>query len=289
MRFGGIELGGTKTVCGVGRADQLEAEARFPTTDPHTTLAHAIGFFRQHLPLGGVGIAAFGPLTAIGSGRGVRIGNTPKPGWSNFPLAEIASEGLGIPVAVDTDTNGAALAEWQLGAGRGADPVVYVTVGTGIGGGAMIGGRIHHGHRHLELGHIGVPRYPGDTYPGNCPFHRDCLEGLASGPALAARWGTAPEVLAFPHPAWEMEAEYLAAGMAAIVYLLSPQRIVLGGGVMGREGLLEMVSSRLRVRMAGYLPSPELRAPELSDRAGVLGALLIAQALADEANAPSGE
>ncbi len=290
--YGAIEAGGTKFVCCAGSGpDDLRAEARFPTTTPAATIGRAIDFLRRqrqaHGPLAGVGIAAFGPVDLDrGSATWGHVTSTPKPGWSHTDLAGPVAAALGVPVAFDTDVNGAALGERRWGAARGLDTFVYLTVGTGIGGGGMVGGALMHGLVHPEMGHMRIPRDRDvDPFEGCCPFHGDCLEGLASGPAIEARWGRPAAELPADHPAWQLEAEYLALACVNLTVTLSPQRIILGGGVMHQSQLFEEIRRRLQERLAGYLRSPAIEdhvqsyvvPPGLGDRAGVLGALALAQ------------
>lgn len=290
--FGGIESGGTKLVCAVGTGpDDLRAETRVPTTTPEETLGHAVGFFRRqrqkHGPLAAVGIASFGPVDLDRrSPTWGFVTSTPKPGWAMTDLAGTVGRELGVAVEIDTDVNGAALGEQRWGAARGLDTFVYVTVGTGIGGGGMVAGRLLHGLVHPEMGHMLVPHDPeADPYAGRCPFHGDCLEGLASGLAIEERWGTPASELPPDHPAWRLEAEYLALAAVNLTLVLSPQRIVLGGGVMNQIGLLPQIRRRMRERLNGYVHSAaildEIDAyvvpPALGARAGVLGALALAQ------------
>jgi len=290
--LGGLEAGGTKFVCAVGTApDDLRAEARLATTTPERTIAEAIEFFAGQAakaPLAALGVASFGPLDL--DPRSATFGfitTTPKPGWQRVDLLTPLRRALGIPVVIDTDVNGAALAEHRWGSGRVVGTLVYVTVGTGIGGGALVDGRPVHGLVHPEMGHVRVPHDRArDPFDGVCPHHGDCWEGLASGPALAARWGRRPEALADDHPAWELEAHYLAVGLANVVLVLSPERIVLGGGVMARARLFPAVRRELASLIGGYLRTPALGEdverylvpPVLGDRAGVLGALALAGA-----------
>jgi fructokinase len=285
--MGGVEAGGTKLVCAVGTGpDDIRAETRVPTGAPAETIATALAFFVQHGPVAALGIASFGPVDLDpGSSTWGHVTRTPKPGWSYVDLAGPFARALGVPVRFDTDVNGAALAEHAWGAGRGSDPFVYVTVGTGIGGGALVHGRLVHGLVHPEMGHLRVPHdLVADPFPGACPFHGDCLEGLASGEAMARRWGLAAEELPEDHPGWELEAGYLALGLAAIVSVLSPRRIAVGGGVMAAGHLLPRVQARVRGLLGGYPDAAPLReriedyivAPALGDRAGVLGALALA-------------
>jgi fructokinase len=190
---------------------------------------------------------------------------------------------MGVPVAFDTDVNSAALAEFRWGAGRGASAFMYVTVGTGIGGGAMLDGRVIHGRLHPEMGHVRIPHDRlRDPFPGNCPYHGDCLEGLAAGPAIEARWGQRGERLADGHAAWDLEADYLALGIVNWTCTLAPERIILGGGIMQRKELFPGIRARLAALQNGYLQPPDLVPPGLGPRAGVLGAIALASELGDK-------
>ncbi len=288
--YGAIEAGGTKFVCCVGAGpDDLRAELRFPTTTPEETIGRAIDFLRgqrtAHGPFAAVGIASFGPVDLDrGSATWGHVTTTPKPGWAHTDLAGPVAAALGTPVAFDTDVNGAALGEWRWGAARGLDTFVYVTVGTGIGGGGMAGGALMHGLVHPEMGHMLLPHdRREDPFDGCCPFHRDCLEGLASGPAIEVRWGRPAAELPADHPAWALEAEYLALACVNLTMTLSPERIILGGGVMHQRQLFPEIRRRLQERLAGYVRSPAILddvesyivPPGLGDRAGVLGALAL--------------
>ena len=290
--YGAIEAGGTKFVCAVGSGpDDLRAETRIPTTTPEETIGRAIAFLSEqresHGRLAAVGIASFGPVDLDPrSPTWGRVTTTPKPGWAQTDLAGPVAAALGAPVAFDTDVNGAALGEGRWGAARGLDTFVYVTVGTGIGGGGMAGGRLLHGLVHPEIGHMLLPRDPvADPFEGCCPFHGDCLEGLASGPAIAARWGRPAAELPFDHPAWALEAEYLALACVNLTLTLSPECIILGGGVMHQRHLFASIRRRFQERLAGYLRSPAIVEdvdsyivpPGLGDRAGMLGALALAR------------
>ncbi len=216
---------------------------------------------------------------------GISITTTPKPGWAHTDIVSALSAALGLPVAFDTDVNAAALGEQRWGAAIGLETFSYITVGTGIGGGGMANGRLLHGLLHPEVGHMFVPHdRTRDPFDGVCPYHGDCFEGLASGGAIRERWGKPAEELD-DAAVWELEAEYLALGLANVVCTLSPQRIIIGGGVMKRAGLLDLVRARLRGRLAGYIAAPELGdkiddyvvSPALGDRAGVLGAIELAR------------
>ena len=287
--FGAIEAGGTKFVCAVGSGpDDIRAQERFDTTLPAETIGRCLEFLQRFDGLAAVGIAAFGPLDlhASSSTYGF-ITSTPKAGWRNTDLAGAISGALGLPVGIDTDVNGAALGEWRWGAARELDNFLYLTVGTGIGGGAFVNGRVVHGLLHPEMGHIRVPHdLATDPFTGSCPFHGDCLEGLATGVAMEKRWSQKAETLPAAHPAWELEAHYLALALANFVCVLSPQRIIMGGGVMSQPQLLPLVRRKLVAVLNGYVQAVEILehtdryvvAPALGSRAGVLGALALAQA-----------
>lgn len=289
--YGAVEAGGTKFVCIVGSGpDDIRAETRFPTTTPDETLRRTLDFLgseqRRLGPLSAVGIASFGPVDLHDESPTYgHITSTPKPGWANVDVVGAVRRTLGLPVGFDTDVNAAALAEGRWGAARGLDTFVYLTVGTGIGGGGLAGGRLMHGLIHPEMGHVRIPRDPADGFAGICPFHGDCLEGLASGPAMKARWQHPAEDLPEDHPAWALEAGYLAHALATFVCVLSPQRIVMGGGVMSASQLFPLIRARLVDLLHDYVRAPEITrstdryvvAPALGGRAGVLGALALAE------------
>lgn len=287
IAYGGIEAGGTKFVCGIGdEQGELVAEVRFPTTHPEESIRRALDFFREGPPIAALGIASFGPLDLRASSPAWgHITSTPKPGWSGTDLAGPFREALGVPIAFDTDVNGAALGEQRWGAAQGLDTFLYLTIGTGIGGGGMAGGRLLHGLVHPEMGHILIPHdRERDPFPGACPFHGDCWEGLAAGPAIEARWSARGETLPDDHPAWALEAHYIALGLANLALAHSPQRIILGGGVMARKGMFAKVRREFIERLGGYVRAPEILdsvetfivPPGLGDRAGVLGAIALA-------------
>lgn len=290
MSFGGIEAGGTRWTCAVGGDDgEVARTETFPTTTPAETLGRAARFFAAVPDLEAVGVGAFGPVEVNRSSpRWGTITTTPKPGWRDTDVVTPLAEALGVPIALDTDVNAAAVGEWRHGAAQGLDTFVYVTVGTGIGGGAFANGRPVHGLLHPEVGHMLIPHdRERDPFSGSCPFHRDCLEGLASGSALRERWGRAGEELTDPE-VWELEAEYLALGLANVVLVLAAERIVLGGGVGNAPGLLPRVRSRLLDVLAGYVDAPSLTAaiddylvaPGLGPRSGVVGAIALARDVA---------
>jgi fructokinase len=285
--YGGIEAGGTKWVCAVGNGpSDVRGTTTFPTTAPDETIARAAEFFAGNGSLVAVGIGSFGPIDPRRSSRSFGfITTTPKPGWAQTDVAGRLEELLDVPVAFDTDVNAAALGEQRWGAAVGLDSFCYVTVGTGIGGGVVVNGRLVHGLLHPELGHMRIPHdRVADPFPGSCPYHGDCFEGLASGEAMRQRWGQDAQELDGDAP-WQLEAEYVALGLVNVVCALSPKRIILGGGVMKESTLLTRVRERLRELLAGYFDAAELRdeigdfvvPPGLGDRAGVLGAIALAQ------------
>jgi fructokinase len=285
--FGAIEAGGTKFVCAVGTGPGDLETVQIPTTSPAATIESALEFFRSRPELRAVGIASFGPVDLNpDSWTYGYITSTPKAGWRNFDIAGAVRKRLNLPVGFDTDVNGAALGEARWGAAKGLSDFLYLTVGTGIGGGAVSGGRVLHGLSHPEMGHIRVPHdRVEDPFDGCCPFHRDCLEGLASGPAIEARWGVSARDLPLDHPGFALEARYLALGMANWVCTLSPQRIIVGGGVMQQSALFAMIRAELLRLLNGYIDVREITdcsdqyimAPGLGSRAGVLGALVLAE------------
>jgi len=289
--LGGVEAGGSKWVCAVGSGpEDIRATRVVPTTTPDETIGQVSEFFAAHRDVEALGIGSFGPVDVDpASPTWGFITSTPKPGWADVDVAPRLGAALGIPVGFDTDVNAAAIGERRWGAAAGLDTFCYVTVGTGIGGGGFVNGGLMHGLLHPEIGHMRVPHDRArDPFDGVCPYHGDCLEGLASGQAIWARTGIAASELAEGDPVWELEAHYLALGLTNLVCVVSPQRIVLGGGVPRRAGLLERVRDEVRTILAGYLAASELEggigdyvvAPALGDRAGVLGALELARGAA---------
>jgi len=295
--FGGIEAGGTKFVCMVARdPEHVLAEVRFPTTTPEETIRNSLDFFAPYARNGGlaaVGIASFGPLDLDpASSTFGYITTTPKPGWEHVDLCGEIRSGLDLPVAFDTDVNAAAFGEqtW-VAENRSLDPFVYVTVGTGIGVGVIINGAPLHGLIHAEAGHFSIPHnLVKDPFPGVCRYHGDCLEGLASGPSMQARWGQSPETLPDAHPAWNLEVEYIALALLNLIYVYSPRRIVLGGGVSQHPGFHQAVRRKVQEFNQGYVRSPMLlegvqayiRPPALGNSSGALGAIAMAIELMGE-------
>ena len=278
---GGIEAGGTKFVCAVGSSPDDIDVGEVPTTTPDETIQRAVAFFKEHQPVSAIGIGSFGPIDPNPTSKTFGyITATPKLAWKNFNFAGAIRESLRVEVAFDTDVNAAALGEFRWGAAQGLDNFLYLTVGTGIGGGGMVNGRLMHGRTHPEMGHIRIPHnIEKDPYKGSCPYHGDCLEGLACAPAIHDRWGQAGETLPDDHKAWDLEAHYLALGIASWICTLSPQRIVLGGGVMSRKKLYPLVRTEVSALLNGYVEAPEIVPPLLGARAGVLGAIALALTL----------
>ncbi len=291
-RLGGVEFGGTKTVCVIGRPGVVEYEERFPTGTPDQVIEACAAFFAAHGPVDAIGLGAFGPCDPDPTSPTYGwITTTPKPGWRDVDLVGGLRARLGeLPIAFDTDVNVAALGELAHGAGQGLTSLVYLTIGTGVGGGAVLDGRLVHGLVHPEMGHMRLPRPEAErlAFAGVCPFHGDCFEGVGAGPALAARWGAPAQDVGPDDPRfdalWNLEADYLAAFLHAVVCVLSPQRIVVGGGVGAQPVLLERVRPRLQASLAGYVASPAILdaideyvvPPALGAQSGGIGALELA-------------
>jgi fructokinase len=294
--YGGIEAGGTKFVCAIGNGpDDILAEIRFATTSPEETLGQAVAFFRQYwndFRLEAIGIACFGPVDLnLNSSTYGFITKTPKPGWSETNIVDFFVDTFGIPVGFDTDVNGALLGEYRWGAVQGIANSIYLTIGTGIGGGSIVNGELVHVFVHPEMGHMRLYHDPKqDPFKGWCPFHGDCFEGLACGPAVEARWGQKANALAPDHPAWELEAGYIAQALHNLICVLSPERIVLGGGIMNQSQLFPMVRQKVKKSLNGYVDhrtilrdiDTYILPPSLGNQAGILGAIALAQAVDKE-------
>ncbi len=292
--YGAIEAGGTKFNCIIASGPQdILAEVRIPTTTPQHTVEHTVRFFQDEgarlgQPLAAIGIGSFGPVDIHpGSPTYGYITTTPKPGWQNADLGGEIQRRLSVPVAFDTDVNAAAIGEGLWGAGQGLSDFLYITIGTGIGGGLIANGRPLHGLVHPEVGHILLPHQENDPFSGSCPYHGCCFEGLAAGPAIKSRWGISAEQLPNDHPAWELEAQYIALALHDLICAYSPQRIILGGGVMQQMHLFDLIRGRTLSALNGYVQSPIILnqidryivPPGLGTRSGVLGALAMAQQL----------
>ena len=290
--FGGIEAGGTKFVCAIGDANgNIQDKTTIATTTPAETIPKVIKYFQaMHVkqPLDAIGIASFGPIDLKRDSKYYGyITTPPKTQWKLFDFVGTMRQALNLPCGWDTDVNGAALGEHYFGAAQDCDTFIYVTVGTGIGVGGMISGKLMHGLVHPEMGHIFIPHdWAKDNFVGVCPFHGDCLEGLASGPALNKRWGvTTCSDLPPEHPAWDLETTYLAIAFANYTLMLSAQKIVVGGGVMRNRTLLPKIRTKVRTLLNGYISHKRILsqmdqyivAPGLGEQSGIFGALALAQ------------
>ena len=286
-RIAGVELGGTKAVALLWEDGSVVDEVRVPTRDPETTfdgLRVELDGWWDTRPFDAIGIASFGPVTLdpLATDFGC-IRTTPKPGWSGTPVVPYLARLFACPIGIDTDVNAAALAEYRWGCGQGADSLVYLTIGTGVGGGVLLEGRPLHGRLHPELGHLLIRRQPGDGFPGHCAFHGDCAEGLLSGPALQARFGIVPSKVPAEDSRWNPVIGDLAEFLAVVIHSLSPNRILIGGGVgLGAPWIVDRIPARLLPILGGYYPEVDERAlpamitpPGLGDAAGPLGAIAI--------------
>ncbi len=289
--FGGIEAGGTKFVCAVGtNPKDLEEPFRFRTTTPTETIDKIIRYFREQNrkeKIVAIGIGSFGPVDLKKDSPAYGyITSTPKIKWQNTDFYGKIKEAFGVPVGFDTDVNAAALGEHQWGAAKDVSDFIYITIGTGIGGGGMINGDFLHGMIHPEMGHIFIPQdKKADPYDGECPFHGNCFEGLASGTAIKDRWGKAGEKLPRDHPAWKLEAKYVSYAVINYICTLSPEKIILGGGVMKQKQMMPLIHRTVKSLLNNYIRVPEITKniekyivlPELGDNAGVLGAIALAE------------
>lgn len=290
MRYGALEAGGTKMVLAVAD-DQLHILAResLPTETPEATMPRMLAFFREH-PVDALGIGSFGPLdlNPLSAAYGC-ITKTPKLGWVDYPLLPVFQRELGIPCVLDTDVNAAALAEAETGAAKGLKNCVYVTIGTGVGAGIYCEGNLVHGLMHPEFGHILLSPHPDDPMPrGVCPYHAGCLEGLASGPSIEKRWGVPARELPADHPAWRLEAHYLAQMCVTALMTVSPEKIILGGGVMGQTQLFPLIRRETERLLGGYLPPVRdteklIVPPSCYPDSGLIGSLLLAKRAGEEA------
>lgn len=284
MRIGAIEAGGTKFVCGYGNEHGvIKDRVSFPTTSPEITLGQVISYFKNH-EVDAIGIGSFGPvdLRPTSPTYGY-ITTTPKPGWSNFDFLGTIRHEFPVPLGWDTDVNAAALGEVMWGAAQGLSSCLYYTIGTGVGVGVYLEGRLVHGLVHPEGGHMPVRRHPEDHFTGKCPYHQDCLEGMAAGPALEARWNKKGTELPADHPAWEIEAFYIAQSITGAILLTSPEKVILGGGVMQQAQLFPLIRDAVRSNLNGYVNAREITEridtyivpPGLGQQAGLCGALAL--------------
>lgn len=288
MYYGAIEAGGTKFVCAVVNENgEFIERLRVNTEVPETTMPQVLAFFKKYR-FAAIGIGSFGPIDINRESPTYgNITSTPKKGWAQFPFVKTMKEALNVPVFFSTDVNAAALGEWKLGAGKGLDSCFYMTVGTGIGAGAVVGGKLLEGVTHPEMGHILLRRHPEDKFEGVCPYHKDCFEGLAAGPAIEARWGKKGSELSDTQKVWEIEAYYIAQALMQYILILSPEKIVLGGGVMKQMQLFPLIRQEVKRLLNGYLAVPEIIEnldtyivpPALGDHAGITGAYVGAKSL----------
>lgn len=285
MLIGAVEAGGTKFVCGIGNEKgEVLDRVSFPTENPEKTLARVIEYYRDK-QVEALGIGSFGPINIDRSSPQYgHVTTTPKPGWANYPVLSELKKSFDIPIGWDTDVNAAALGEATWGAAKGLDSCLYYTIGTGVGVGVFAEGRMVHGLVHPEGGHVLTRRHPDDTYEGKCPYHGDCLEGMAAGPAIEARWKVKGSELPADHPAWEMEAFYIGQALVSAILLLSPKKIILGGGVMHQLQLFPLIREQVRANLKGYVAAPALEIggideyivpPTLGDNAGLCGSIAL--------------
>nr|WP_300815772.1 ROK family protein [uncultured Acetatifactor sp.] len=282
MLIGGIEAGGTKMVCAVGDENGvIKDRTSFPTRQPEETFADMIAYYRNW-DIQALGIGCFGPLDLNRQSRTYGyITKTPKPGWGNCDIVGAFKDALGVPVGFDTDVNGAVLGEVTWGAAKGLDSAIYITIGTGVGVGVYVNGGLLHGLVHPEGGHILLIRHPKDTYEGKCPFHKNCVEGLAAGPSIEARWGKKAAELADRDEVWELEAYYIAQAITDYILSYSPQKIILWGGVMHQEKLFGMVRKEVLNLLNGYVAHETITEhidqyivpPALGEDPGIMGAI----------------
>jgi len=293
MRIGAIEAGGTKFVCGIGNEHgQIEDRVSFPTEGPEETLGRVIDYF-QGKAVEAIGIGTFGPIDIDPASPTYGfVTTTPKPGWSNYDFLGAMKREFDVPYGWDTDVNAAAFGEATWGAAQGLDSCLYYTIGTGVGVGVYVEGKLVHGLVHPEGGHVLTRRHPMDSFAGACPYHGDCLEGMAAGPALEKRWGVKGHELGVDHQAWEFEAFYIAQAVASAVLLLSPKKVILGGGVMKQEQLFPLIRKEVVRLLNGYVRAESIVTgienfivpPGLGDNAGLSGALALGRAALAGAN-----
>ncbi|MEW4328988.1 ROK family protein [Rossellomorea marisflavi] len=281
--LGAIEAGGTKFVCAVGdEQGTIIDRVQIPTTLPEETIPKVIEFFRKH-PVKAIGIGSFGPIDVNRESASYgNVTSTPKVGWKDYPFVQAIKDAIPVPVGFNTDVNAAALGEATFGAAKGLDSCLYITVGTGIGAGAVVQGKLLQGLSHPEMGHIIIRRHEDDAYEGKCPYHKDCLEGLAAGPAIEARWGVKGDQLVDKGEVWEMEGYYIAQALMQYIVIISPKKIILGGGVMKQKQIFPIIYKHLEKMINGYVNLPPLEdyivSPGLGDNAGITGSLMLAHA-----------
>ncbi len=281
MILGALEAGGTKMVCAIGNENgEILEQVSIPTETPEITVPKLLSFFKGK-EIEALGIGCFGPVDLDRNSETYGyITTAPKLAWQNYDMVGTFKKELGVPVGFDTDVNGSALGEYTWGIAKGLHSCVYITIGTGVGVGVIVDGRLLHGMMHPEGGHILLNRLPNDTYEGRCPFHKNCMESLAAGPAIEARWGKKAYELSDRKEVWEMEAAYIAQALVNYTMLVSPQRIILGGGVMHQTQLLPLVREKFKELLNGYVRTKEIEdldtyivVQSLDDKQGIMGAL----------------
>ncbi|MDO5415787.1 MAG: ROK family protein [Lachnospiraceae bacterium] len=281
MKLGALEAGGTKMVCAIGNENgEIFERISIPTLTPEETMPQMIEYFKKH-QVEALGIGCFGPIDLNRQSETYGyITTTPKLAWANYDITGTFAKELGVPVGFDTDVNGSALGESVWGITRGLENSIYITIGTGVGVGVISGGKLLHGMLHPEAGHVMVKPHPKDTFAGGCPYHGSCLEGMASGPAIMKRWGKKAQEMSDVPEVWELEAYYIGQALMNYILVLSPQKIVLGGGVMHQKGLIEQVREEVKKQLNGYINTKEMEnledyivLPSLNDNQGIMGAL----------------
>lgn len=282
MIIGAIEAGGTKFVCAIGNEKgEIIERISFPTENPNVTLNKCVIFFKDK-NISSLGIGSFGPIDLNKDSKTYGyIKNTPKLLWKDFNLLGFFKKYFNIPIFLDTDVNIACLGEYTWGNAKNISDFIYLTIGTGVGGGIISSDKLIHGLAHPEMGHIFVKKHPTDKYIGKCPYHKDfCLEGLASGPAIEERWGKKGVELPFDHPAWDLESFYIAQALVNYILILSPKKIILGGGVMKQRQLFPKIQKQIQYFLNNYgiysnISNDFIVPPKLEDNAGVLGAIAL--------------
>lgn len=292
MILGSIEAGGTKFVCGIGNENgEVIERISLPTRTPNETMPEVIAFFQKYM-VDAIGIGTFGPIDINKSSSTYGyILNTPKLAWQHYPLLQVVKEALPVPIRFTTDVNAAALGEYQFGAAKDLKSCLYITIGTGIGAGAVLNGALLEGLSHPEMGHILVRRHPEDSFEGCCPFHKDCFEGLAAGPAIEQRWGKKGVDLSDRKDVWELEAFYIAQSLVQYIMILVPEKIIIGGGVAHQASIFPLVRDNVKTLVNGYFNQNELNEhiddyivpPSLKDNAGLVGRFVLAKEALDEA------
>lgn len=285
MKFGALEAGGTKMVCAVGLEDgTILEQVSIPTKTPKETIPLIVDYFKDK-GIASLGVGAFGPVDVNkNSDTYGRILNTPKLAWQNYDLIGSLKKALPIPMELDTDVNGSCLGELTFGCAKGLNSIIYITIGTGVGVGIAINGRLVHGMLHPEAGHVILNKHPEDSYEGKCPFHKNCFEGMAAGPAIEERWHAKAVTLQDRREVWELEAYYIAQALSAYIFTLSPEKIILGGGVMHQEQLFPLIRKKVLQFVNGYIDTKQLRDMEhyivpasLHDDQGIMGAIQLAK------------